>query len=188
MEIKSILEMANRFLSLASKRNKVYGPFTKKDSRQIVIIIYPDGKRRTVSYPKYLMEKKLRRQLDPNLETIHHKDGDHNNNDDSNLEIIPRKQHSENDTRRVKLSKFKCDMCGKKFERSPRLVRDKSKKGAIGIFCSRECSGRHNRLRQLGLGKELKTQPFVKSKYYKKRPVEAVASYLIKKYAGLIDG
>jgi len=44
---------------------KVYGPYTRKDGRQHVIL-YENGTRKTVSYPKYLLETKLGRPLDSN--------------------------------------------------------------------------------------------------------------------------
>ena len=38
---------------------KIYGPyFNKVDNRQNIIIVFPDKTRKTISYAKYLMEKK----------------------------------------------------------------------------------------------------------------------------------
>lgn len=176
-----LIEAIDNFERLASEE-VVHGPYKKENGREIVIVI-KDGIRRTMTYARYLMEKALGRTLDPDKETVHHLNGDVNDNRLDNLELIDRKKHSSNDTRRVKLIKFKCDMCGNKFERSPRLVRDKSKKGAIGIFCSRSCAGKHNRMRQLGKVKKFpKKQPYIESKYYKKRPV-AYIEYLLEKFA-----
>ena len=124
-----LLQAIDDYAFLAIAKN-IYGPFTRKDGRQIVIVKYENGSR-TVSYPKWIMEQKLGRQLDPNRETVHHRDGNYRNNDHNNLELIPRKEHSTNDTRRVKPVKFKCDMCGKKFERSPRLVRATPPQGTV---------------------------------------------------------
>ena len=73
---------------------KVYGPYTRPDGRQHVILIFEDGQRRTVSYPKYLMEQKLGRELDPDLETINHKNGDFTDNRWENLEILSRVDHA----------------------------------------------------------------------------------------------
>ena len=111
---------------------KIYGPYERSDKRQIVITIDRNGVRRTVSYPKWVMECQLGRKLDENLETIDHWDSNHSNNDLSNLRIVPRDQHSADDTRRVKLVKFNCAWCDKEFERSPRLIRDKAKKNKAG--------------------------------------------------------
>ena len=169
--------------SFLATAKRIWGPYRNKKDRQFIIMEDHKGNKKTISYPKYILQRHLKRKLDPNLETVHHKDGDHNNNDINNLEIIPRSTHSENDTRRVEFVKLKCPMCGKTFERSPRLIRDKSIKGNTGPMCSRHCSGKYNRMVQLGLMDKLPVQPYVESTYYKKRPVEALVDFLIKKYS-----
>ena len=157
---------------------QVHGPYKRQDGRQIVIIVENNGTRRTVSYPKWLMELQLGRKLDPNLETIDHIDSNFDNNNLSNLRVVPRDQHSSDDTRRVKLIKFKCAWCDKEFERSPRLVRDKARKNKAGPFCSRVCAGRYSRMLQLKLIDKFDTQPVVDSEYYKKKYVKAFAPLL----------
>ena len=155
---------------------KVHGPYKRKsDGRQIVILIETNGKRRTVSYPKWIMELQLGRKLDPDLETVDHWDSDIENNDPANLKLVPRKEHSAQDTRRVKLVKFTCAWCDKEFERSPRLVRDKAKKKKAGPFCSRACAGKYSRMLQLKLVEKLDAQPVVDSEYYKRKYVKAAA-------------
>ncbi len=149
---------------------KVFGPYEKqKDKRSIVIVIDKDGNRRTVSYPKWIMECHLKRQLDPDLESVDHINRNHHDNRISNLRLVPRDQHSADDTKRVKLITFECNECGKSFERSPRLVRDKSKKGVTGIFCSRQCAGKYSRKVQLKLIKKLPVQPYIESEYYRRK-------------------
>ena len=154
---------------------KVHGPYKRKDGRQIVIIVENNGQRRTVSYPKWLMELQLGRRLDPNLETVDHIDSNFDNNNLDNLRLVPRDQHSSDDTRRVKLVKFTCGWCNKEFERSPRLVRDKSRKNKAGPFCSRTCAGKYSRMLQLKLIEKLSPQPMVSSEYFKKKYVVAFA-------------
>lgn len=68
-------------------RKDVYGPYQGKDGRFRVIV---NGK--TVSYPKYLVEQTLGRDLDKN-ETVHHIDGNPANNSLDNLQVISRKEH-----------------------------------------------------------------------------------------------
>ena len=148
---------------------KVHGPYKRPDGRQIVIVIDNNGKRRTVSYPKWLMEMQVGRQLDPDTETVDHWDSNFENNDINNLRIMPREEHSSEDTRRVKHIKFECAWCNKEFERSPRLIRDKAKKNKAGPFCSRPCAGRYSRKLQLKLIDKLGPQPMVDSEYYKKK-------------------
>lgn len=153
---------------------QVYGPYKRKtDGRQIVIIKEDDGTSRTVSYPKWLLELQLGRRLDPDLETVDHWDSNKDNNDLDNLRIVPREEHSANDTRRVKPVKFKCAWCKEEFERSPRLVRDKARKNKAGPFCSRACAGKYSRKLQLKLIDKFDTQPVVDSEYYKRKYVVA---------------
>ena len=59
--------------SKASDNKKVYGPYRKSDGRQIVIIKDINGTR-TVSFPKYIMEEHLGRELHPDKETVDHID------------------------------------------------------------------------------------------------------------------
>lgn len=160
----------------------VHGPYKRKDGRQIVILIDNNGKRRTVSYPKWLMELQVGRKLDPNLETIDHIDSNFENNDMNNLRIVPRDQHSADDTRRVKHVKFTCAWCDKEFERSPRLVRDKARKNKAGPFCSRTCAGKYSRMLQLKLIDKLDCQPIIDSEYYKRKYVVASAPILTHDY------
>lgn len=154
---------------------KVHGPYKRRDGRQIVIVVENNGKRRTVSYPKWLMEMQIGRKLDPNLETVDHIDSNFENNDIANLRLVPRDQHSADDTRRVKPVKFTCAWCDKEFERSPRLVRDKAKKNKAGPFCSRGCAGKYSRMLQLKLIDKFDAQKAVDSEYYKQKYVKAYA-------------
>lgn len=151
---------------------KVFGPYRRENGRQLVIVVDKDGNRRTVSYPKWLMELQLGRKLDPD-ETVDHWDTNIDNNNLDNLRIVPRDQHSSDDTRRVKMVKFHCAWCQNEFERSPRLVRDKSRKNKAGPFCSRPCAGKYSRMLQLKLIDKLGPQPMVDSEYYKKKYVTA---------------
>lgn len=159
----------------------IYGPYRLKETgRQIVIVIDKEtGNKRTVSYPKWLVECDLGHPLDKDLHTIDHFDSDINNNELSNLRIMPRDEHSREDTRRVKLVKFKCALCNKEFERSPRLVRDKSKKNMAGPFCNRQCSGRYSRQLQLKLIDKMSPQPMIESEYYKKKYVQAHQLFIL---------
>lgn len=158
---------------------KVFGPYRRgKDGRQIVIVIENNGQRRTVSYPKWLMELQMGRKLDPDLETVDHIDSNFDNNNLDNLRVMPRSEHSSDDTRRVKHVKFCCAWCDKEFERSPRLVRDKSKKQKAGPFCSRACAGKYSRMLQLKLIDKFDAQPSIDSEYYKKKYVKAWAPFI----------
>ena len=124
------------------------------------------------------MELQLGRKLDPDLETVDHIDSDFDNNDISNLRIMPRDEHSADDTRRVKNIKFDCAWCDNEFERSPRLIRDKAKKNKAGPFCSRSCAGKYSRMLQLKLIDKIKPQTHVDSEYYKQKYVIACGSLI----------
>jgi DNA-directed RNA polymerase subunit RPC12/RpoP len=153
---------------------RVYGPYKERRGRKIVILLHSDGTRETVSYPKYLVEEALGVKLDKDLGTIDHIDGNYDNNHLSNLKVVPRREHSEMDTRRVKLVKYKCLMCDKEFERSPRLIRDKAKKGKSGPYCSKSCAGKYARLLQLKKIDKNQLQQHIESEYFKKKHLEAL--------------
>ena len=164
---------------------KVYGPYKRRndenDLREIVIVVMPDGSKRTKSYPKHLVEERLGRELDIN-ETIDHIDYDVLNNAPENLRVVPRNEHSKMDTRRVKLVEFECPECHVKFERSPRLVRDKAKKGRSGPFCSKPCAARYTRKVQLGLVHRAPTQKHHPSEYYRNTKLQEHAALMATKY------
>ncbi len=122
---------------------KIYGPYTRKeDNRQHVILIKDDGTRRTVSYPKFLMEQYLGRELHPDLETVDHIDRDVTNNELSNLRIIDRVTHAREDAiyRDEKLDA--CVWCNIIFALSREQLSKRSKNRA-GPFCGRSCSGKY---------------------------------------------
>ncbi len=155
---------------------KVYGPYKREsDGRSVVVVVDDNGESQTISYPKWLLEMQLGRKLDPNTETVDHWDSNKENNDLSNLRIVPREEHSADDTRRVKPVKFNCAWCKKEFERSPRLVRDKARKNKAGPFCSRKCAGQYSRKLQLKLIDKFDVQPVIDSEYYKKKYITAFA-------------
>ena len=81
---------------------RLYGPYkSKKDNRLRIQVIFSDGRRTYMSYPKYLMEVHLGRYLEKD-ETVHHIDGNPLNNDISNLTVIDRAEHANNDAIRNK--------------------------------------------------------------------------------------
>ena len=94
---------------------RLYGPYkSKKDNRLRIQVIFSDGRRTYMSYPKYLMEVHLGRYLEKD-ETVHHIDGNPLNNDISNLTVIDRAEHANNDAIRNKNITVVCQYCGKEF-------------------------------------------------------------------------
>lgn len=148
---------------------KVYGPYRNDRGRDFVIVIDKKGRKKTITYPKYLMEMHLGRKLDPEKETVDHWDTDKYNNNIENLRLVPRAEHSADDTRRVLPAKLNCSWCDKEFERNPRVVRDKHRRGVGGAFCSRSCAGKYARAIQLKLIDKFDPPPKVESEYYKRK-------------------
>ena len=121
---------------------KVYGPYKRKDGRQHVILIQ-DGKRKTVSYPKYLLEQKLGRSLLP-TETCDHIDNDHTNNCLSNLQVLSRSENiqKQNALTPVEQGTFTCPVCNSSFTKPMHKVRGNLKQHKSGPYCSRSCAGK----------------------------------------------
>ncbi len=125
---------------------KVYGPYKRKDNRKHVIIVNENGSRKTVSYPKYLIQQALDCILTQN-ETVDHKDGDFNNNDLSNLQILTRADNSakyfdDHPEKKAKKVKLICIVCKTEFERLERVHNRSLKRNSLGPFCSRSCQGK----------------------------------------------
>lgn len=99
------------------EHKKVYGPYTRKDGRQVVILKTPGSHNdhQTISYPKYLVECHLKRYLKDN-ETVDHINGDFNNNDLSNLRVVDRAEHCRSHAKQKQLITKSCQICGKSFE------------------------------------------------------------------------
>jgi hypothetical protein len=153
---------------------KVYGPYSdNKDKRLRVAIVFNDGRKRTVSYPKYLMEKKLGRYLLDN-ETVDHKDGDFLNNDYDNLQILTRQKHCSKDAKKLVSQKFICPMCKSEFELSGKklsnILRDRRRKKdapKFGPFCNKSCAGKYSASIQYGYKKKPKVIRVLKTTYYR---------------------
>lgn len=143
---------------------KFYGPYkSKKDNRLRCIIIDDNGKRKTISYPKYLMEVYLDRYLDVD-ETIDHIDGNPLNNNIDNLRILNRKEHAYRDIYRNSDVNATCIYCGKAFTIKGSKLSYKNRKNS-GYFCSRKCSGKYGKEIQLGLRKPVIIDTITPNKY-----------------------
>lgn len=126
---------------------KVYGPYEREDGRQHVVL-YDGETRKTISYPKYLMEVKIGRKLKDD-EIVHHINGDFTDNSDDNLVVMKRSSHSRHHLKRYIWGvpqEFKCPICGEFFtiedeDKLKRLHKNKNSYGTAGPFCSRKCVG-----------------------------------------------
>lgn len=126
----------------------VYGPYRNRQGRQHVIH-YQDGKRKTQSYPRYLMEQHLGRKLEQ-WEHVDHINGDPSDDRIENFQILTQQ---ENNQKRVveqgleaKLLQFQCPVCYTQFEILERVYRrNQLKLSKEGPYCSKSCCGKmHN--------------------------------------------
>jgi len=78
-------------LDLSTDEYKCYKNLCK-DGRIRCVLVYKNGIKKTISFPKLLIEKHLGRELLPN-EQVHHIDENLLNNDISNLVVIYRGEH-----------------------------------------------------------------------------------------------
>lgn len=123
---------------------KTYGPYEAKDGRLRIILKFKDNTKRTISYPKYLMECHLNRYLTED-ETVDHIDSNSLNNNINNLRVLSRKEHCENDVHRNKDIVVKCTYCGKEFIIKGSMLHNRNRKDRhqTGYFCSKQCSGKY---------------------------------------------
>lgn len=131
---------------------RIYGPYTGKDGRKRLVLIYPDGRKTSVSYPKYLMELKLQRYFEDN-ETVDHFDGNIFNDDYTNLIVKDRSAHVKDDVKRLKAQKFSCPLCNSKFilvDKKLDYAISNRKRGKVGPFCSKSCAGKYGQSIQMG--------------------------------------
>lgn len=119
--------------------------YTNQYDGRARVVIVNDGKTTTKSYPRFLMEKELGRELLPN-EDVHHKDGDVTNNCLDNLEVILHGEHQRIHSTKYLDSLEVCDVCGKQFiytaERWCRYYIDLRRGRKRSITCSKSCAGK----------------------------------------------
>ena len=119
--------------------------YTCKDGRERV---YIKETQKVMSYPKYLIEQELGRQLLPN-EEVHHKDENPLNNNLNNLEVRIHGEHQAEHSTKFYDSTAICGWCGKEFlwtgaqQRRFYANRRYGKNFSEKPFCSRECSGKY---------------------------------------------
>jgi hypothetical protein len=121
---------------------KVLGPYKRSDGRQHVCIFILD-KWKTISYPKFLMEKKLGRYLTKN-ETVDHKDNNKLNNHIDNFQILTRKENIQKSHPKTKWYYFKCPVCKKETRKPLSQIKRSIKKHCKGPYCSHHCAGIEN--------------------------------------------
>lgn len=123
---------------------KIYGPYIRKDGRSHICIHYEDGKKQTKSYPRYLMEQHLGRELTIQ-ETVDHINNDFTDNRIENLQILTltsniQKQHQLNPRKQIT---FICPNCQQEVTKWENNIKGNLKKGKSGPYCSRKCAGQY---------------------------------------------
>lgn len=146
---------------------KVHGPYTRKDDRQHVVLVFTDLSKQTVSYPKFLMEQHIGRELDPNIETIDHIDGNFSNNNFDNLRIIERSEHAKQDAIYVEKVEIICPLCGNTALKRAKDLAHNKKNGKAGPFCGRSCAGKYSSYVQNGCMEKIGNSYEDIRKYYK---------------------
>lgn len=127
---------------------KMYGPYTRKDGRKHLCIVHDDGRKQTKSYPRYLLEQHLGRELLPE-ETVDHINNDFTDDRLENLQLLSLAENARKEYIRSgrfrKMYTFNCPLCGKEASKFLNHVLSNWKKGKAGPYCSRSCSGKvHN--------------------------------------------
>jgi hypothetical protein len=147
---------------------KEYGPYIGKDGRMRIVLQYSDKSKKTISYPKYIMECYLKRYLNEE-ETVDHIDGNPLNNEINNLRILSRQEHSINDVLRNKDVVVNCAFCGKTFKikGSTLHYRNLEKRGKSGYFCSKQCVGKYGKQIQNGEITPIEVERVTPDKYKK---------------------
>ena len=122
--------------------------YTCKDGR---LRVYLKESKRVISYPRFLMEQKLGRELKPN-EQIHHIDGDPLNNNLDNLEIRLLGDHQrEHNPSKYRDKIVSCEWCGKEFiwtakqQRNFYINKRRRHSDNDNPFCSKKCVGAYGR-------------------------------------------
>lgn len=119
-----------------------------EDGRWRAYCVDSNGKPHIVSYPRILVEQKLGRPLKPD-EDVHHIDGNVDNNDISNLQVVNHGEHQrEHSTKYIDTIEI-CQICGCKFtmtgHRWARFYGDLNRsdyKRNRGLTCGKSCAGK----------------------------------------------
>lgn len=126
---------------------KIYGPYQSKKDLRRRVIAYNGKNKITISYPKYLMECFLQRQLLDN-EEVHHKNNLEFDDRIDNYEIINQAKHKAIHSK-ITPEIFVCPVCNNHFQLTVKQMyklKSNQKRNPIGKgpYCSKSCCGKEN--------------------------------------------
>lgn len=129
---------------------RVYGPYWQKPKgnsipRQIVIIIFANGVRKTTSYARFLLEQQLGRWLTGD-EQADHKDNDPINDDVVNVQILSRNANvlKYTEAHPAEIGTYTCPWCSEQFTKRISVVHGNRSQGKVGPFCGKSCAGSYS--------------------------------------------
>lgn len=97
--------------------------------------------RRTVSYPRYIVEQYIDEVLTED-ETVDHIDGDFTNNNIENLQILSRSDNARKSVIYAEQVTLICKSCGNSFIRRKAVEEyNRNIRECDGPFCSKRCVG-----------------------------------------------
>lgn len=120
---------------------RIYGPYPRKDGRKHIVLYFGDGIKRTLSYPKYLMERHLGRLLKDD-ETVDHIDNNFINDDLHNLQVLSLADNAAKAIRPAERILVQCANCNKEFEVYKKYYEYMTTvRGQKKWYCNAKCVG-----------------------------------------------
>lgn len=123
-----------------------------------VCIVWHDGRKQTVSYPKFLVEIDQGYPLKDG-ETVDHINRDFTDNRLENLRVVSLSKNASDDALRLKSQKFNCPWCETSIVADGKKLHDiyhNRLKGKAGPFCSKSCAGKYGKAIQTNKIEKLK--------------------------------
>jgi hypothetical protein len=148
LRICFIMPDTSRTEKISLEGCKVYGPYLRPDGRKHVIIYNAaTNKRKTVSYPKYLLQYEQGLEYNKG-DTTDHIDENFKNDNLTNLQVLERgenvRKSMQQEHRKAKRKDFICPQCNKLFQQFARQVQgNQIKQQKAAPFCSRHCAGQY---------------------------------------------